>query len=163
MIWKSWAGDYDIFSVLAIAVIADIFISALINEPFVSRAWHIVHKNGFLVSIRKIILSTVRQALNICPANSSIFGIQRSAYNISCTHVEIWMITNCTPVSSIGNLSSSFPISMRELSVMGHSKRSIIILWTKRWILILEICFDRFDTCLICEYSLCICTSKWYS
>ena len=161
MIWKSWAGDYDVFSVLAIA---DRFIWALTNDPFVSRAWHIIHKNWFFISIRKFILSDPRQASNICPVNSSIFGMQRSAYNISCTYVEIWIITNCTPMSSIVKLSSSFPNSISNISVMGHSIISIKILWTVPCIfIILEICFNRFDICLISEYSLCISTSKWYS
>ena len=160
VIWSSWTGDYDVFWVIAIT---DRSIWALAKVIFVSRAWNIVHQNWFLVSIRKLIVSGVWQAVNICPVDSSESGIERSEENISCSHVEIRIITNCPPMSSIVNLSSSFPSSLSDISVMWHSKISTMILWNERWTLILEICFDRFDAWLICENSLCISTGEWNS
>ena len=153
VIWWSWASDIDIFPVTAIA---DRSIRTLAKVIFISWAWNIVHQNWFLVSVRKILFSCIWQGSNTLPADSSESWIERSAKNISCSQIEIWIITNCPPVSSIIKLSSSFPGSLGDILIVVHTKSSSSITRNKRWILILKICLGRLKTWLISKNSLSI-------
>ena len=160
VIWWSWASDIDIFIVSTIGYRS---IWALTKVIFISCAWNIIHQNWFLVSIRKIILSNVWQGSNTLPADSSESWIERSAKNISCSQIEIWIITNCPPMSSIIKLSSSFPGSLGDILIVVHTKSTNSIAWNKRWILILKICLGRLKTWLISKNSLSIWTGNRYS
>ena len=157
VIWWSWASDIDIFIVSTIGYRS---IWALTKVIFISCAWNIIHQNWFLVSIRKIVLSNVWQGSNTLPADSSESWIERSAKNISCSQIEIWIITNCPPVSSIIKLSSSFPGSLGDILIVVHSKSSTSIWRDKGWTLRLKICLDGFNAWLISKNSLSIWTGN---
>ena len=138
MIRCSWTGNNYIF---IMSTIADRSEWAIRKICFITWARNIIHQNWFLITIRKVTASTIRQTSNICPANGSKFRIKRSAKNISCRQVEFWIITNCSPVSTIKIFCSSLPSSLRNIFQMIHSISSISILRNKWWILCIKICF----------------------
>ena len=125
VILTSWASDNNVFTMITVA---DRSIWALIKACFISSAWNIVHQNWFIDTIRKITASVIWQVSNTCPANSSKPWIERSAEDISCSQVEIWIIANGSPVSSIIKLSSSLPGALSNILVVIHSKSTNSIL-----------------------------------
>ena len=137
MILWSWTCHNYIFIVITVA---DRSIIALCKVCFFTWTRDIIHQNRFIIPIRKVSASAVWKTSLICPTNGAKFWIEWSAKYICCCQVEIWIITNSSPMSSIEKFCSSLPSTLRDIFPMIHSKFSISILGNKWWILSLKIC-----------------------